>query len=97
MADDGADYAEALAEAQELGYAEPDPTADVSGADAAAKAAILASLAFGTWVGLDDVYREGIESLTAVDMSFAPISATSSSCSASPSGRRRVSALGFTR
>jgi len=71
MADAGADYAEALAEAQELGYAEPDPTADVSGADAAAKAAILASLAFGTWVGLDDVYREGIESLTSVDLSFA--------------------------
>lgn len=71
MADAGADYAGALAEAQELGYAEPDPTADVSGADAAAKAAILASLAFGTWVGLDDVYREGIESLSAVDLSFA--------------------------
>ena len=71
MADDGADYRDALAEAQELGYAEPDPTADVSGADAAAKAAILASLAFGTWVGLDDVYHEGIEDLSPVDMAFA--------------------------
>ena len=71
MADDGADYADALAEAQELGYAEPDPTADVSGADAAAKAAILASLAFGTWVGIDDVYHEGIEDLSPIDMTFA--------------------------
>jgi len=71
MADDGADYSDALAEAQELGYAEPDPTADVSGADAAAKAAILASLAFGTWVGIDDVYHEGIEDLSPVDMAFA--------------------------
>ncbi|MEA2010967.1 MAG: homoserine dehydrogenase, partial [Actinomycetota bacterium] len=66
-----ADYAGVLAEAQELGYAEPDPTADVSGADAAAKAAILASLAFGTWVGLDDVYHEGIENLSPVDLMFA--------------------------
>ncbi len=71
MAEDGADYADVLAEAQELGYAEPDPTADVSGADAAAKAAILASLAFGTWVGLDDVYHEGIEELSPIDLAFA--------------------------
>lgn len=71
MAEEGASYSAALADAQELGYAEADPTADVSGADAAAKAAILASLAFGTWVGVDDVYAEGIEDLTAVDMSFA--------------------------
>lgn len=71
MAEDGADYADTLAEAQQLGYAEPDPTADVSGADAAAKAAILASLAFGTWVGLDDVYHEGIEDLSPIDLAFA--------------------------
>ncbi len=71
MAEDSADFGEALAEAQELGYAEPDPTADISGADAAAKAAILASLAFGTWVGIDDVYHEGIDSLSPVDMAFA--------------------------
>ncbi len=71
MGEEGSTYAAALAEAQELGYAETDPTADVSGADAAAKAAILASLAFGTWVGIDDVYTEGIEDLTAVDMAFA--------------------------
>ncbi len=71
MSDSGADYADALAEAQALGYAEPDPTADVSGADAAAKAAILASLAFGTWIGMDDVYYEGIESITSEDIAFA--------------------------
>jgi len=71
MASEGSTYVSALAEATSLGYAETDPTADVSGADAAAKAAILSSLAFGTWVGIDDVYVEGIEDLSAVDMSFA--------------------------
>ncbi|MCB1247108.1 MAG: homoserine dehydrogenase [Acidimicrobiia bacterium] len=71
MSDHGTGYTEALAEAQALGFAETDPTADVSGADAAAKAAILASLAFGTWVGIDDVYFEGIESISAEDMMFA--------------------------
>ncbi len=71
MAEQGTGYADALAEAKELGYAEPDPTADISGADAAAKAAILASLAFGTWVGVSDVYFEGIEAITTVDMAFA--------------------------
>lgn len=71
MADEGASYVDALEEAKQLGYAEPDPTADVSGADAAAKAAILASLAFGTWVGFDDVYYEGIESISTDDMAFA--------------------------
>lgn len=71
MAEDGAAYEDALAAAQVLGYAEPDPTADVSGADAAAKAAILASLAFGTWVGLDDVFYEGITDLSALDIAFA--------------------------
>ena len=68
---EGHDYASALAEAQELGYAEPDPTADVSGADAAAKAAILASLAFGTWVGIDAVPHEGIDGLALEDIEFA--------------------------
>lgn len=68
MSDDGATYADALAQAQELGYAEPDPTADVEGADAAAKAAILASLAFGTWVGLDQVPHSGITGITAADI-----------------------------
>jgi homoserine dehydrogenase len=71
MSEEGADYSAALVEAQDLGYAEPDPTADVSGADAAAKAAILASLAFGTWVGISDVYHEGIEAIAPVDIGFA--------------------------
>jgi homoserine dehydrogenase len=71
MANEGTAYEDALAEAQALGYAEPDPTADVSGADSAAKAAILASLAFGTWVGFDDVYYEGIQSISVEDMAFA--------------------------
>ncbi|HTY28106.1 MAG TPA: homoserine dehydrogenase, partial [Mycobacterium sp.] len=60
MASTGADYASALADAGALGYAEADPTADVEGYDAAAKAAILASIAFHTRVTADDVYREGI-------------------------------------
>ncbi len=71
MADQGQTYANALSQAQELGYAEPDPTADVSGADAGAKAAILASLAFGTWIGGHEVFTEGITDVTAVDMEFA--------------------------
>lgn len=71
MTDDGSSYEEALAEAQTLGYAEADPSADVSGTDAAAKTAILASLAFGTWVGLENVYRDGIEGLSTVDLAFA--------------------------
>ena len=71
MADEDLGFAEAVAEAQELGFAEFDPTADTSGVDAAAKAAILASLAFGTWVSADAVYREGIESLEAIDIQFA--------------------------
>ena len=60
MTEDGASFADALAEAQALGYAEPDPTADVEGFDAAAKAAIIASIAFGARVVAGDVYREGI-------------------------------------
>ena len=60
----GADYAGALAEAQRLGYAEADPTDDVSGADAAAKMAILATVAFGTRVAPDDVWYAGIESIS---------------------------------
>lgn len=71
MAERGSGYDEALSEAQALGYAEPDPTADVTGADAASKAAILASLAFGTWVSPSDVFREGIEVIDTLDMRFA--------------------------
>jgi homoserine dehydrogenase len=67
----GAGFTEALEEAQELGYAEADPTADVEGFDAAAKAAILASLAFHTRVTAADVYREGIAEVTAGDVASA--------------------------
>ncbi|TFV70817.1 homoserine dehydrogenase [Blastococcus sp. CT_GayMR19] len=71
MAETGAGFAEALAEATDLGYAEADPTADVDGFDAAAKAAILASLAFHTPVTAADVHREGISSITATDVARA--------------------------
>ncbi|MGI5523570.1 homoserine dehydrogenase [Micromonospora sp. CA-259024] len=67
----GAGFAEALEEATALGYAEADPTADVEGFDAAAKAAILASLAFHTRVGAADVHREGITEVTAADVASA--------------------------
>jgi homoserine dehydrogenase len=67
----GADYGEALAEAQARGYAEADPTDDVSGADAAAKMAILASVAFGARVTLSDVDFEGIESITPIHVAAA--------------------------
>jgi homoserine dehydrogenase len=67
----GAGFAEALEEAQRLGYAEADPTADVEGFDAAAKAAILASLAFHTRVTAADVYREGIAEVSASDVASA--------------------------
>ncbi|GFG51433.1 homoserine dehydrogenase [Mycolicibacterium agri] len=71
MASTGADYAQALADASALGYAEADPTADVEGYDAAAKAAILASIAFHTRVTADDVYREGITKVTPADFATA--------------------------
>jgi homoserine dehydrogenase len=71
MDEEGSDYAEVLKEAQALGYAEADPTADVEGQDAAAKAAILASLAFHTRVTIDDVYCEGISKVTAADIKAA--------------------------
>jgi len=71
MSEHGTSYAEALAEAQQLGYAERDPTADVEGYDAGAKAAILASLAFGAKVVAGDVYHEGISGIGATDIEFA--------------------------
>src|ERR687893_1355566 len=71
MARTGATYSEALAEAQELGYAEADPTEDVTGKDAAAKMAILARLAFNAAVRLDEVSYEGIERLTSDDIAYA--------------------------
>jgi homoserine dehydrogenase len=69
----GSDFSESLEEAQALGYAEPDPTADVEGFDAAAKAAILASLAFHTRVTAADVYREGITDVSAADIASAKL------------------------
>jgi len=71
MAASGASYEDVLARAQELGYAEADPTADVSGADAAAKMAILARLAFHTPVTLDQVSYEGIEQVELDDLAYA--------------------------
>ena len=71
MARAGLTYEEALAQAQALGYAEADPTEDVSGKDAAAKMAILARLAFDTPVTLDQVRYEGIEHITSDEMSYA--------------------------
>src|SRR5207244_5976292 len=71
MTEGGASYADALAEAQSLGFAERDPTADVEGYDAGAKAAILASIAFGVRVVAGDVYREGISGLSSADIDFA--------------------------
>ena len=71
MSEQGADYADVLAEAQSLGLAERDPTADVEGYDAAAKAAILAGVAFGYDVGIAEVMREGITAIRAVDVEFA--------------------------
>ena len=71
MTDAGLDFAEALAEAQAQGYAEADPTLDINGWDAAHKALILASLAYGFWVGTDQIFVEGIDKLTATDIRFA--------------------------
>ena len=71
MDENGAAFADALKEAQALGFAESDPTADIEGFDAAAKAAILAGLAFHSRVTDNDVYREGISKITAADVKVA--------------------------
>ncbi len=71
MSEEGATYGDALAEAQSLGYAERDPTADVEGYDAGAKAAIIATIAFGAHVVAGDVYHEGIAGVTPVDVAVA--------------------------
>ncbi len=71
MSREGQDFAEVLKEAQSLGYAESDPTADIEGGDAARKMAILASIAFGTRITYSDVYREGISNLTVRDIEYA--------------------------
>ena len=71
MTEEGVSYGDALAEAQSLGYAERDPTADVEGFDAGAKAAIIASIAFGARVVAGDVYHEGISGITEADIAYA--------------------------
>jgi homoserine dehydrogenase len=71
MTEAGASYADALSEAQSLGYAERDPTADIEGYDAAAKAAIIASIAFGVRVVAGDVSNEGIAHITRADIDYA--------------------------
>jgi homoserine dehydrogenase len=71
MSSQGAGYAEALSQAQQLGFAEMDPSADVDGVDAANKIALLASLSFGSWVGVSSVYREGITELVPGDFRAA--------------------------
>jgi homoserine dehydrogenase len=98
MNDTGADYADALADAGALGYAEADPTADVEGHDAAAKAAILASIAFHTRVTAADVYCEGITGVTAADFESAKALGCNIKLLAicerltAPDGKQRVSA-----
>jgi homoserine dehydrogenase len=71
MQTEGGDFADILADAQQLGYAEADPTADVDGLDAADKIAILASLAFGGRINLSEVYCEGIRNVSAADIAYA--------------------------
>ncbi|MGB1822520.1 MAG: homoserine dehydrogenase, partial [Acidimicrobiales bacterium] len=71
MTEEGAEYSDVLAEAQSLGFAEADPTADVEGGDAAAKAAILATIAFGAKVVAGDVYQEGISQVSKADIAAA--------------------------
>lgn len=71
MANEGSDFDEVLKEAQELGYAEKDPTADVEGYDACRKIAILTSLAYGQQVDYQDIYTEGITKITAEDFRYA--------------------------
>lgn len=71
MSREGCDFHEVLQEAQEKGYAEADPTADIEGLDAARKIAILASIAFGSRIVVDDVYVEGITKITSCDIAYA--------------------------
>ena len=71
MSDEGMEFSDALAVAQELGYAEADPTADVEGLDAGRKVAIMASIAFHSRVGFSDVYTEGISRISAKDIKYA--------------------------
>lgn len=73
MSTEGSDFSAVLKEAQELGYAEADPTADVEGHDAGRKIAILSSLAYGKFVNYEDVYMEGITKITQEDMEYARV------------------------
>lgn len=71
MTQEGADFSDVLAAAQELGYAEPDPTFDIEGVDTAHKLAILASLCFGTRIDFKDIHTEGISRISGLDVKFA--------------------------
>ncbi|HEY3308912.1 MAG TPA: homoserine dehydrogenase [Desulfuromonadaceae bacterium] len=71
MTQEGADFSDVLQTAQELGYAEPDPTFDIEGIDTAHKLAILASLCFGTAIDFKDIYTEGISGISGMDVKFA--------------------------
>ncbi|MCK8817544.1 homoserine dehydrogenase [Natroniella sulfidigena] len=71
MADEGAEFEEVLAEAQQKGYAEADPTSDIEGYDAAYKLTILSAIAFGRAISLDNIYREGITQITQEDITYA--------------------------
>lgn len=77
MASDGSEFDETLREAQELGYAERNPEADVEGYDACRKIAILSSLAYGNHVRYEDIYTEGITGITAADIKYASVMGTS--------------------
>ena len=92
----GLPFADVLAEAQRLGYAEADPTFDVEGVDAAHKLTLLASLAFGVPVQFDRAYIEGISQLAAGTSSWPSAWATASSCWASPSAAPRASSCACT-
>ena len=89
MTEAGMGFAAALAEAQAAGYAEADPTLDVNGWDAAHKAIILASLAYGFWVPMDKIFVEGIEQLTASDICFARRARLPDQAARHHQGRRR--------
>jgi homoserine dehydrogenase len=71
MTEEGVDFADALKKAQDLGYAEADPTFDIEGTDTAHKLSILISLCFGTWVAFNDIHVEGISSISPLDIAFA--------------------------
>ena len=97
MRDRGPDFATALKAAQELGYAEADPTFDIEGVDAAHKATIMSAIAFGVPVQFERAYVEGISKLDATDIATRKNSATGSSCSASRAAPKTASSCACTR